>query len=76
MILASIDKDINENECKDFLVGTSYTIADFQLIGFFRWVMTNPALELADFYKSTIAKFPRLSGYIKKQFEEFYKVNL
>ena len=75
MILECIDKDISQNECKDFLVGSSYTIADFQLIGFYRWVMTNPALELVDFYKTMILKFPSLGAYITKKLEEFYQIS-
>ena len=72
LIFSLIEKDLVANECKDFLVGCNYTIADFFLIGCIRNVLTNPMVNMMDYFKSTIPKYKLLEAYLTKRTDDLY----
>ena len=59
------------NVTKEFLVGTSYTIADFYLLGFARGLIYSPKIPKSEFVKAELDKFPDLKTYIETMLKDF-----
>ena len=75
LFVGSIEKALNENGCKKFIVGKKYTIADFYLLGIYRSLTTHP--ELKAVYQKFVEKHPALEAYAQlriKDFNHYYKV--
>lgn len=76
VFLGSIEKALEENKCKEFIVGRKYTIADFFLLGFYRTVKTIPDWN-KHFFHMIVEKHPALYTYLEKRMKDFnhyYKV--
>lgn len=70
LFMKAIDKIYKENDCKDFIVGHDYTVADFFLIGFYVSVKTVPEFQKA-FEEKLKKDFPDLVAYAEKRLLDF-----
>eukprot|EP00826_Nyctotherus_ovalis_P014311 TRINITY_DN1397_c0_g1_i7.p1 TRINITY_DN1397_c0_g1~~TRINITY_DN1397_c0_g1_i7.p1 ORF type:complete len:403 (+),score=133.19 TRINITY_DN1397_c0_g1_i7:104-1312(+) len=70
VFLKSIENALCENECKDFIVGNKYTIADFVLLGAYRMLKTVETWSKA-FHEKVVRKFPVLYAYLEKRMRDF-----
>ena len=61
---------LKKNSSKEFIVGDSYTIADFYMIGFARGYIYKPFADLPEI-TSELAKYPLLKNYIEVRNKDF-----
>ena len=70
LFMGALEKRLQENCCKDFLVGHEYTIADFYVLGVYKNIITNEEWMKA-FGHLIAEKFPTLHAYAEKRLKDF-----
>ncbi len=66
IFLGAFEKKLKENSTQDYMVGNSITVADFDLISFFRHIVHLSVVFEGKIFMECLQKYPVLETYWKK----------
>eukprot|EP00826_Nyctotherus_ovalis_P054295 TRINITY_DN7101_c0_g1_i1.p1 TRINITY_DN7101_c0_g1~~TRINITY_DN7101_c0_g1_i1.p1 ORF type:complete len:404 (+),score=157.58 TRINITY_DN7101_c0_g1_i1:128-1339(+) len=70
IFVGALERQLKSNSTQEFIVGDSYTIADFSILGVYRGIQANPDLKSA-FANRLEEKYPTLWKYAERRMKDF-----